>query len=117
MENYLNAETAYKKVIDLDPANSDIWLEYTHLLLVDNRADEVFEQMQNGLVFHPNNAELLYRLACYYYLMGNIHESYRILADALDINVQLSTTVFEYAPAMENDKHILELIDIYKNRI
>jgi tetratricopeptide (TPR) repeat protein len=104
-------------VIELEPENSDIWLEYSHLLIADNRQDEALELINNGLVFHPDNAELLYRLSCYHYLMGNISEAYQVFSTALDKNIQLSSTVFEYAPAMENDRHIIELIEIYKNKI
>ena len=117
MENYVVAEMHYKKVIELDSTNEDIWLEYSHLLLTDNRSDEALDLIRHGISLHPEVAELLYRLACYHYSIGDIQESYHVLAEALQKNVQLCHTVFEYAPAMENDSHILELIDLYKNRI
>ena len=117
MDNYVAAEQHYKKVIELEPDNEDIYLEYSHLLMVDNRSDEALDLIHTGLTIHPDSAEMLYRVACYYYSIGNIQESYHALAVALDKNVQLCHTVFEYSPAMENDRHILELIDLYKNRI
>ena len=117
LDNYVAAEAHYKKVIDLEPDNQDIWLEYSHLLMADSRADEALELIKKGMIFLPESADLIYRLACYYYSIGNIQESYSTLATALDKNVQLCHTVFEYSPAMENDRHILEIIDLYKNRI
>ena len=75
------------------------------------------EIVANGLVFHPENPELLYRLSCYHYILGNIKEAYRVITTALEKNVKLCETVFEYAPAMSNDRHIIELIDLYKNQI
>ena len=117
MENYGAAEQAYQKVLDLEPENHDIWLEYSHLLMVDNRAKEALELIENGLIYHPDDAEILYRMACYHYSMGNIRESYQTLESALDKNPHLCHTIFEYAPVMENDHNVLELIDHYKNRI
>ena len=117
LENYINAENAYMKVIDLDPDDADIWLEYSHLLLADNRADEALDTIQKGLVFNPDSMELMYRLACYHYILGNINESYRTLTEALERNVDLSTSIFEYTPSMANDTHILELIELYKKQL
>ena len=37
LDNYAAAEAAYQKVVQLEPENKDIWLEYSHLLMVDNR--------------------------------------------------------------------------------
>ena len=69
--------------------------------MVDNRADEALDTLAKGMIFNPDNAEYAYRLVCYHYSLGNIHESYEILASALDKNVQLCHTLFEYTPALE----------------
>ena len=117
LNNFVTAESAYQKVIQMEPDNHDIWLEYSHLLMVDNRADEALSLINNGLVFHPNDAELLYRLACYHYNTNHVNEAYQVLEAALDKNPDLCHSIFEYAPVMENDSNVLHLIDIYKNRI
>ncbi len=116
LNNYVAAETAYKKVIDLEPENMDIWLEYSHLLMVDDRKDEAIELIQTGLIYHIDQPELLYRLACYHYTTGKLSEAYTILQNALEKNSQLCHTLFEYSPKMENDKYILDLVELYKNK-
>ena len=82
----------------------------------DNRADEAIHLLELGMVKHPDNAEFIYRLACYHNKTGRIAESYRILTDALDKNWRIAHQIFEYVPTMENDKFILELIDTYSKR-
>jgi hypothetical protein len=85
--------------------------------MADNRPDEALELIQQGMNLVPSHAELLYRLSCYHYILGNINESYRVLADALATNTSQSNSIFEYTPAMNNDIHIHELIEIYKNHL
>ena len=92
-------------------------IEHYRKRLLEATDSTAMDLLKKGMIFLPNSAELIYRLACYYYSIGNIQESYNVLASALDKNVQLCHTVFEYSPAMENDRHILEIIDLYKNRI
>jgi hypothetical protein len=84
--------------------------------MVDNRADEAIRLLELGMVKHPDNAEFIYRLACYHYKTGRIADSYRILTDALEKNWRIAHLIFEYVPTMENDKFILELIDTYSKR-
>jgi len=117
LDNYAAAEAAYQKVVQLEPENKDIWLEYSHLLMVDNRQAEAIELLENGLVYHPEDAELLYRMVCYHYSTGRIQEAYQLLEAALDKNVDLCHTLFEYAPSLEKDRNIVELIDLYKKRL
>lgn len=117
LENLVAAENAYQKVIDLEPENEEIWLEYSHLLMVDNRPDEAIRLLELGMVKHPENAEFIFRFACYHYKTGRLAESYRILAEALEKNWRIASVIFEYVPTMENDKFILELIDTYSKRV
>src|SRR5438128_7914549 len=112
----MTTEMAYKKVIRLEPENMDIWLEYSHLLMVDHRSDEAIEQIETGLIYLVDQPELLYRLVCYHYARGKVAEAYLLLENALEKNVQLCHTMFEYAPSMEYDSNILHLIDIHKNK-
>ncbi len=115
LNNHVAAEIAYKKVIEIEPENMDIWLEYSHLLMTDDRSDEAIEQLETGLVYLADQPELLYRLVCYQYARGKVAEAYSLLENALEKNVQLSHTMFEYAPAMERDSNILHLIELHKN--
>jgi predicted Zn-dependent protease len=103
-------------VIALEPENMDIWLEYSHLLVMDDRPDEAVEQIHTGLIHHPDQPELLYRLACYHYANGKISEAYTILEGVLEDHPELCHTMFEYAPTMESDRNIINLIDLYKSK-
>ncbi|MFM7725718.1 MAG: tetratricopeptide repeat protein, partial [Flavobacteriales bacterium] len=116
LENFQNAETAYRKVIELDQDNIDIWLEYSHLLVVDDRPEEAISLMQEAMQRHPEENEYEYRLACYLYGAGKIQEAYQVIASALDKNPDLAYTMFDYSASLKNDQRIIDLIEQYKNK-
>lgn len=46
--------------------------------------------------------------------MGNKHEAYVLLADALMLNYEQHTLLFEYLPQFADDVTVMQMIDIYK---
>jgi len=114
LNNFESAESAYKKVLEYDPTNDEIWLEYSHLLMVTNRKDEAIALLDKGIAKHPDNAELIYRSVCYHYNCGLIAEAYRILTEALEKKPKLYDTMFDYSPEIKNDHYVMELIESYK---
>ncbi|MFM9051586.1 MAG: tetratricopeptide repeat protein, partial [Bacteroidota bacterium] len=101
-------------MIELDPDNTDIWLEYSHLLMVDDRPEEAIALTEEAIRRHPEEHEYVYRLSCYLYGAGRIQEAYRVLVDALDKNPEMAHTMFEYSASLKNDQHIVELISQYR---
>jgi len=101
--------------MEFDPTNDEIWLEYSHLLMVTNRKDEAIAMLEEGISKHPDNAELIYRSVCYHYSCGQIAEAYRILTEALEKNPKHYNMMLDYAPELKNDHFIMELIESYKS--
>jgi tetratricopeptide (TPR) repeat protein len=112
--NVVIAEQAYQKVIELAPDDPDIRLDYSALLMEQSRNDESIEILAEGIKYNPDNSELYYRLAFYQYIAGNKHEAYVVLADALMLNHEQHTLLFEYLPQLADDVTIMQMIDIYK---
>lgn len=110
LNNYPQAEDCYRKVIDFEPEVLEGWVAFGDLLLEQNRPFEAIDLAEAGLMYHPNHAELMFRVVCYLYQSGQIQESYQRLALALEEHPQAVYILFDLIPSLEYDRHIQDLI-------
>ena len=111
-----DAILSYQKVIELDPHNSEIWLDYSALLFQEEKFEEALGIMDEGLQQHPDDASLLYRKSAYLIKMGKVKQGYEKLESALDINFDKHMEMMDYMPQLKHDKNILDLIGIFSNK-
>ena len=100
----------YENVIEMDPQNESIWIEYAMLLYDNNESLKAVEILHQGLKYHVDNAELFFHLCAMQYESGLLQEAYTTLADGLSIDYDLHAILFELIPGIKNDKNILRII-------
>ena len=110
-----DAKYSFEKVVLFDSKNIDIWLDYSDMLVENEMAPEAIEVILRGLNLHPKNSQLLYRLTAYYLQTGNSVEAFSTLKEALELQFEQHTTLFEYLPVSRNNPQVLDLIESYKN--
>ncbi len=104
----------YRKVSELEPANLDIWIEYSDAYQAADNLDMAIEIIKTGISYQPDNAELLYRLSAYHLLKKEIKEAYNILETALDMDLSFADDLIEYVAEFEDNSHLLDIILQFK---
>ena len=114
MQFYEDAEESFKKVIELDPDNSEIWLDYANLLFEQENKNGSLEILAEGIKHHPQNAELHYRISACLMSIGQKQEALSFLQSALKLNYDKHNELFDYLPDLKENISITELIESYK---
>jgi tetratricopeptide (TPR) repeat protein len=107
------AALAYQRVLELDYQDYDVWLDYSKLLHQNSYITEAIKVLEEGIKKFPDIAELCYRLSVILLEKQQRKESLDVLARALDLDYSKHKEIFEYAPVLQNDAEILNLISTY----
>jgi tetratricopeptide (TPR) repeat protein len=108
------AAMAYQRVIELEYPDYDVWLDYSKLLHQNNYITNAIETLIEGIKYFPDVAELYYRMGIILLDKENRKESLEYFEKALSLDYSKHNEIFEYAPVLQNDKEILNLISNYK---
>ena len=108
------AESSYRKVGILNPANPDIWVDLSEVVAERTGVQEALNIVQEACEKYPANAQNFYRSAAYLFLLGCEKESMETLETALSKDPQRHQDFFSYLPEAINSPSILALIDRYQ---
>ena len=78
------AEIAYKKVIELENFEPEIWLNYSNLLYQHQHQKEAIDVLYEGIKYHPESADIVYRLSAYLFNQGDDSKALTYFQDALN---------------------------------
>jgi tetratricopeptide (TPR) repeat protein len=70
--------------------------------------------MLDALEELPEEAELYYRLCCYLVKEGNLKEAFIYLENALILNFDKHTLLFEFFTELETQKALMRVIDEFR---
>ena len=76
--------------------------------------EEAIDTIKNAIEINPDDAELYYRLTAYLLSAGNYREAYNYLENALILDFEKHTLLFEYFPELESQKALSRIIDQYR---
>ncbi|HWY38204.1 MAG TPA: tetratricopeptide repeat protein [Bacteroidia bacterium] len=108
------AADAYAHVIELHYPEWDIWMDYADLLFEADYAQQGLEMLQEALKQFPEVAEIHYRMSAMLLGMGKKQEALVHLQSALTLDYDKHNELFEYAPALKENKTVLQVIDTFK---
>jgi len=109
-----DAKEAYEKVISIAPENIDLWLDYSDMYFAQNLPEEAIDIISEGIKHNPDKAELYYRAAACFLSIGYDTDTYENLNQALDLDFEKHSQLFEYFPIAKSTIFVLDLIDAYK---
>ena len=108
------AEIAYKKVIDLENFDPEIWLSYSNLLYQQEHPKEAIEVLYEGMKYHPDSADIFYRLSAYLLNHGEERQALTLFRDALKINYEKHQELFSYMPHVKDNPNLINLLNTFK---
>jgi tetratricopeptide (TPR) repeat protein len=109
------AAMAYQRVIELDYPEEDVWLDYARLLDEAGYYKDCIETLAEGIKHFPESAELHYRFSIILMETGKRNEGLEHFNKGLELDYNKHSAAFEYAPALQYDKDVLQLINSYKH--
>ncbi|MEI6487432.1 MAG: tetratricopeptide repeat protein [Bacteroidota bacterium] len=111
---YEDAELAFKKSIELDSDDSQLWLDYADLLFEQENKNGSLEILAEGIKNHPQNAALQYRISACLMSIGQKQEALSFLHTALKLDYDKHSELFAYIPQLKENTSITDLIESYK---
>jgi len=112
--NVISALEAFERATHADPASADGWVGWAAILYEQGHFEEAADLVRTALETQPENAELHYRACAYLLSAGRYREAYSYLENALVLDFERHTLLFEYLPELASQPTLLRLIDQYR---
>jgi len=106
---------AYEKVCELAPGRLSSWLKYSELLHHKGMIIRAIHILETGLIYHPLNALLHYRLSAYYLESLNEKNAVKHLKKALLVDSSHHNYLFELYPEAQLNPSIIKTISKFSN--
>ena len=110
-----NAMKTFKLVTELDPTDSDSWLNLSELLLEEEKLEDALNTLKESYDENFNNAFINSRLAAYHFLTGNVDKGCIYLEQSLVIDPLSIDDLYEFFPNALKNITISEVIKKYLN--
>jgi tetratricopeptide (TPR) repeat protein len=112
LNHFEDARTSYDKVLELEPSDIKIWLDYSSLLFEEGDETGAINMLLDGLKqIEDNRAELYYRMAVYMITScEKRQEGLTYLEKALSEAPEEYNVLLEYQPKLENDLIVMDII-------
>jgi tetratricopeptide (TPR) repeat protein len=114
--SYDEALLFYNKSVSINPLYEEGWLEYANTYYEAYETNSAIEVLQEAIKHLPNSSDILYRLTAYLIDTGKIHDASDVLYNALDIDNDGYSKLFEYLPLSKNSPIILDIIQNHKSK-
>lgn len=115
--NCLGKHTAalnhYNKAVELAPDEGQYWAQLARFLMASGAAEKALEVLEEGMTY-SFEADLLYCRSACLFLIGCRTEALDQLAEALSEDFGGHIALFNWAPSLQEDHDILELINTFQ---
>jgi tetratricopeptide (TPR) repeat protein len=113
MSFYEEAERGYQKIIELGNYEIDIWNHRADILLILGEKNAAIRSLLQGLEFHPENAEIEFRLAGLYYSLNENEKGQYHLVNGLKNDKEFVIILEELFPDILQRPSIKNILKNY----
>ena len=113
MSFYEEAERGYQKIIELGNYEIDIWNHRADILLILGEKNAAIRSLLQGLEFHPENAEIEFRLAGLYYSLNESEKGQYHLVNGLKNDKEFIIILEELFPDILQRPSIKNILKNY----
>ncbi len=92
LENYDEADFAYKQAVDLGNFELETWLSWTAVVLQCDDAESAFQILQQGLEFYPEEAKLWYAVTGVHLMLKQTVKAKKSFAKAIKLDADKLST-------------------------
>jgi tetratricopeptide (TPR) repeat protein len=112
--NIISSISAYEEASHLDPDDKEIWLNWSFIYFEQGEHEKAIDVMLQGIEEIPNEPDFLYRLAAYLIEAGKFKDAFNYLENALILDFDGHTVLFDFFPKPETQKALFKIIDQYR---
>lgn len=109
--DHTNGISIFKLLVELDPTDSEAWLNYSELLLMSGKLDQAIEILYKANDYNFNNASVNLRLASFLFLQKNMEKGYNYLEKALAISTDSIEELYDFFPEAALNETISAMIN------
>lgn len=114
--DFEKANRNFKKATSCAPEQNSYWFEHASFLIHHGKVQQALEILDQGEISSVGS-DLLYCRAAVHYLLGEKTKSIDILAEVLEDDFTTHHCIYALAPAMQEDRDILSIINYYKGEL
>lgn len=115
LENSDRCYFYYEQAHQIDSDTIEIVLDYAHAKFELGDIDDAIQLLLNNLDKFNSDSRIHYRIASYLFSTGKNEKAYNFLHTALKLNPKEYFLLYEFAPFLEGNQNITNIIDIYIN--
>ncbi|MBW3545042.1 MAG: tetratricopeptide repeat protein, partial [Bacteroidetes bacterium] len=113
--NLMSSFEAFQAASQYDGNNPTVWMEWSYVYFDLKEFDKAFVIIKAGMDELPDNAEMLYRATVYLISAGKYKEAFNFLENALILDFDKHTVLFDFFKKPEVQKALYKIIDQYRN--
>lgn len=106
---------SYRKVIELDPEDTDIWLDLSVVYADQKDFEKGYGVLTDGLQYHETNADFYFGMAYYLFMMGKTQQGNETMAKAMKMDPEGHKRLFSTFPEASKHPDIVEIIQSFKS--
>ncbi|MEJ0033265.1 MAG: tetratricopeptide repeat protein [Bacteroidota bacterium] len=112
--NTISAISAYEEACHLTPDDKEIWLNWSFIYFEQGAHEKAIDIITQGLDELPEESELYYRITAYLIEAGQFKEAFNYLENALILNFEGHSALFDFFPKAETQKALFKIIDQFR---
>jgi tetratricopeptide (TPR) repeat protein len=114
--NVVSCLEAYKEASYYTPYNAVVWLNWSYVFYEQGNTQDAINLLMTGIEDLPDNADLLYRLSAYLISAGKYKQAFGYLENALILNFDKHTVLFDFFESKEIKKALYKIINQFRER-
>lgn len=107
---YQEAIEAFEKCIELGDTGVEVWVTLADIFVFEEDFDNALQTLVKAKKQHSNFAEIEYRLACLYHILGDKQQAYSHFKAALTLDLDYYLIMEQLYPLVFEDMEVQRLI-------
>jgi tetratricopeptide (TPR) repeat protein len=112
--NTISSISAYEEASHLGPDDKEIWLNWSFIYYEQGEYMKAVEVMLQGMDEIPDEPEFFYRITVYLIEAGKFKEAFNYLENALILDFEGHTVLFDFFTKTETQKALFKIIDQFR---
>jgi tetratricopeptide (TPR) repeat protein len=112
--NTVSSLDAYEEACLLDPEDKEVWLNWSYIYYEQGEYEKAIELLLDGLDELPDEPRFFYRLTAYLISAGKYKEAFNYLENALILDFDGHTELYEFFPKLETQKALFRIIEQFR---
>ena len=100
----------------LIPEDKEIWVNWSMIYYEQGEYEKAINLMVHALEELPDEADFFYQITAYLISAGRYKEAFNYLENALILNFDDHTILFDFFPQLETQKALFKIIDQFRNK-